>query len=56
MSVRQIAPKLFAVYVKKTTVTARDLHAIVQDIDAEIDRLQRLRALLAGHTVPLKRR
>jgi hypothetical protein len=32
-----------------------DLDAIVQSIDEEIDRLQRVRALLTGHTVPLKR-
>jgi hypothetical protein len=32
-----------------------DLDAIVQSIDEEIDRLQRLRALLIGHTAPLKR-
>jgi hypothetical protein len=32
-----------------------DLDAIVQTIDEEIDRLQRLRALLTDHTAPLKR-
>ena len=32
-----------------------DLEAIVQSIDAEITRLERARALLTGHTVPLKR-
>ena len=31
-----------------------NLDAIVQSIDDEIDRLQRLRALLTGHTAPLK--
>jgi hypothetical protein len=31
-----------------------DLAAIVQDIDAEIDRLQRVRRLLTGHTAPFK--
>jgi len=31
------------------------LDAIVQSIDDEIDRLQRLRSLLTGHTAPLKR-
>jgi hypothetical protein len=29
--------------------------SIVQSIDEEIDRLQRARALLTGHTAPLKR-
>ena len=32
-----------------------NLDAIVQGIDEEIDRLQRVRALLTGHTAPLKR-
>lgn len=32
-----------------------DLEAIVQSIDAEITRLERARALLTGHTAPLKR-
>ena len=32
-----------------------DLKAIVQDIDAEISRLEKARALLTGHTAPLKR-
>lgn len=32
-----------------------DLDAIVQSIDAEIARLEKARALLTGHTVPLKR-
>ena len=31
-----------------------DLNEIVQSIDAEIDRLSKARALLTGHTVPLK--
>ena len=32
-----------------------EIDAIVQAIDAEIDRLGKLRALLTGHTAPLKR-
>ena len=32
-----------------------DLEAIVQSIDEEIERLQRARSLLTGHTAPLKR-
>lgn len=32
-----------------------DLDAIVQDIDAEVSRLEKVRALLTGHTAPLKR-
>jgi hypothetical protein len=32
-----------------------DLDAILRRIDEEIDKLQRVRALLIGHTVPLKR-
>jgi hypothetical protein len=28
---------------------------IVQDIEAEISRLEKVRALLTGHTAPLKR-
>jgi hypothetical protein len=32
-----------------------DLEAIVQSIDAEIERLQRARSLLTVHTAPLKR-
>jgi hypothetical protein len=32
-----------------------DLEAIVQDIDAEIRRLEKARALLTDHIVPLKR-
>ena len=35
--------------------TMSSRYAIVQRIDAEIERLQRARALLTGHTVPLKR-
>ena len=31
-----------------------DLEAIVQNIDAEIARLEKARALLTGHTAPLK--
>jgi hypothetical protein len=34
---------------------AMDLEAIVQDIDAEISRLEKVRALLTEHTAPLKR-
>jgi hypothetical protein len=45
---------LGAVWLKETTVSAMELHAIAQDIDAELDRLQRLRALLTDHTAPLK--
>jgi hypothetical protein len=32
-----------------------DLDAIVQSIDAEIRRLEKARALLTGHIVPLRR-
>jgi hypothetical protein len=32
-----------------------DVAAIVQSIDDEIDRLQRVRSLLTAHTAPLKR-
>jgi hypothetical protein len=32
-----------------------DLDAIVQSIDDEIERLQRVRSLLTDHTAPLKR-
>jgi hypothetical protein len=32
-----------------------DLNAIVQSIEAEISRLEKARALLTGHTAPLKR-
>jgi hypothetical protein len=31
-----------------------DLEAIVRDIDAEISRLEKARALITGHTAPLK--
>jgi hypothetical protein len=31
-----------------------DLDAIVQSLDAEISRLEKIRALLAGHTAPPK--
>ena len=34
---------------------AMDLDAIAQNIDAEISRLKKVRALLTGHTAPLKR-
>jgi hypothetical protein len=33
----------------------RDHDAIVRSIDEEIDRLQRARALVTGHTAPLTR-
>jgi hypothetical protein len=36
-------------------ITGMDLDAIVQEIDAEISRLEKARALLTGHTAPLKR-
>jgi hypothetical protein len=36
-------------------IEAMDLVAIVQSIDDEIDRLQRVRSLLTAHTAPLKR-
>lgn len=32
-----------------------DIDAIVRGIDAEIVRLEQIRALLTGHTAPLKR-
>ena len=32
-----------------------DTDAIVRAIDAEMDRLAKARALLSGHTIPLKR-
>jgi hypothetical protein len=32
-----------------------DTEAIVQNLDAEIRRLEKARALLTGHTAPLKR-
>jgi hypothetical protein len=32
-----------------------DTEALVAEIDAEIDLLQKTRALLTGHTAPLKR-
>jgi hypothetical protein len=32
-----------------------ELEAIVRDNDAEISRLEKVRALLTGHTAPLKR-
>jgi hypothetical protein len=32
-----------------------DTEAIMQNLDAEIHRLENARALLTGHTVPLKR-
>jgi hypothetical protein len=32
-----------------------DLAAIIEEIDAEISRLERARALLTDHTAPLKR-
>jgi hypothetical protein len=36
-------------------IAGMDLEAIVQDIDAEVRRLEKIRALLTGHTAPLKR-
>lgn len=37
-------------------ITGMDLEALVQNnIDAEISRLEKARALLTGHTAPLKR-
>jgi hypothetical protein len=35
--------------------TRMDTEAIVQNLDAEISRLEKARALLTGHTAPLKR-
>jgi hypothetical protein len=35
-------------------ISGMNLEAIVQDIDAEISRLEKARALLTGHTAPLK--
>ena len=32
-----------------------DTEAIVENLDAEIRRLEKVRALLTGHTAPLKR-
>jgi hypothetical protein len=32
-----------------------DTEAIMQNLDAEISRLEKARALLTGHTAPLKR-
>ena len=32
-----------------------DTKALVAEIDAEIDRLQKVKALLIGHNAPLKR-
>jgi hypothetical protein len=40
---------------KLYVTTMRSLDAIVRSIDEEIDRLQRARSLLTGHTAPLKR-
>ena len=39
-----------------STLGAMNTDAIMQNIDAEISRLEQIRALLAGHTAPLKRR
>ena len=36
-------------------MTAMDLDAIVQDVDAEVSRLEKARALLTGHTAPPRR-
>ena len=35
-------------------ITGMDVTAIVQGIDAEISRMEKARALLTGHTAPLK--
>src|ERR1700679_767958 len=40
---------------RRTIIAGMDLEAIVRDIDAEISRLEKVRALLTGHTAPLKR-
>jgi hypothetical protein len=36
-------------------IITMDLDAIVESIDAEISRMEKARALLTGHTAPLKR-
>jgi hypothetical protein len=36
-------------------IGAVNIDEIVQDIEAEISRLEKVRALLTGHTAPLKR-
>jgi hypothetical protein len=41
--------------VGSSIITGMNLNAIVHDIDAEISRLEKARALLTGHTAPLKR-
>ncbi len=38
-----------------TIITGMDLTAIVQGIDEEIVRLEKIRALLTDHAAPLKR-
>ena len=39
----------------KPIISGMELEAIVQAIDGEIERLAKVRALLTGHTAPLKR-
>jgi hypothetical protein len=39
----------------RSTLRAMDITALVQDIDDEISRLEKVRALLTDHTAPLKR-
>jgi hypothetical protein len=39
-----------------STLGAMNIDEIMQTIDAEISRLEKVRALLTGHTAPLKRR
>ena len=38
-----------------STLGAMNIDEIMQTIDAEISRLEKVRALLTGHTAPLKR-
>jgi hypothetical protein len=52
---RQLHRTLVLSLRRKTTISATDLEAIVQNIDEEINRLEKVRALLSGHTTPLKR-
>jgi hypothetical protein len=40
---------------KTPIITSMDLTAVIEDIEAEISRLEKARALLTGHTAPLKR-
>jgi hypothetical protein len=39
----------------ESIISGMDADAIIQAIDEEIDRLAKTRALLTGHTAPLKR-